>query len=157
MKRTKRYACGLIVILSLSSCATIFTGTSDRITFNSTPVGATVYERGIEKCKTPCTLKVTRTLSEKDIEFKKDGYQNRRVFLCHFPNLIKRFLKNERALSASAESALFLLLSDFKPSPRALIMQHCSVFVRGMRCIAALGPRCRHCLAGCKIFGQFQG
>ncbi|MRJ07441.1 PEGA domain-containing protein [Ornithobacterium rhinotracheale] len=81
MKRTKLYACGLLVILSLSSCATIFTGTSDRITFNSTPEGATVYERGIEKCKTPCTLKVTRTLSEKDIEFKKDEYQNRTIEL----------------------------------------------------------------------------
>jgi len=63
--------------LSLTSCATILTGTSDAITFNSTPEGAKVYESGIEKCTTPCTYKVGRSLSEKTIEVKKEGYQNK--------------------------------------------------------------------------------
>ena len=63
--------------LSLTSCATIFTGTSDAITFNSTPEGAKVFEAGIEKCTTPCTYKVSRSLSQKNIEMKKDGYENK--------------------------------------------------------------------------------
>jgi len=65
----------------LTSCATIFTGTSDPISFNSTPDGAKVFEAGIEKCTTPCTYKVSRFLSEKTVEIKKDGYDNKVIAL----------------------------------------------------------------------------
>ncbi len=65
----------------MTSCATIFTGTKDRITFNSTPAGATIYKDGVEQCKTPCTLKVKRSLSDTDIEYKLDGYETRLITL----------------------------------------------------------------------------
>lgn len=71
----------LIGALSLTSCATIFTGTSDPITFNSNPEGAKVFEAGIEKCTTPCTYKVSRSLSQKTVEVRKDGYENKVVGL----------------------------------------------------------------------------
>lgn len=71
----------LIGAFSLTSCATIFTGTSDAITFNSTPEGAKVFEAGIEKCTTPCTYKVNRSLSQKTVEVRKDGYDNKVVGL----------------------------------------------------------------------------
>lgn len=71
----------LIGAISLTSCATIFTGTSDAITFNSTPEGAKVYEAGIEKCTTPCTYKVSRSLSQKTVEVRKEGYENKVVGL----------------------------------------------------------------------------
>jgi hypothetical protein len=71
----------LIVSLLMTSCATIFTGTKDRITFNSTPAGATIYKDGVEQCKTPCTLKVKRSLSDTDIEYKLDGYETRLITL----------------------------------------------------------------------------
>ncbi|VDH03699.1 hypothetical protein [Bergeyella zoohelcum] len=61
----------------LTSCATIFTGTSDTITFNSTPEGAKVFDKGIEKCTTPCSFKVTRSLSEKTVELRKEGYDSK--------------------------------------------------------------------------------
>jgi hypothetical protein len=61
----------------LSSCATVFTGTKDRIAFNSTPSGAIVYIDGIEQCKTPCSVKVKRGLDDKDVEIKLDGYETR--------------------------------------------------------------------------------
>ena len=49
-----RFSAALIIgALSLTSCATIFTGTSDAITFNSTPEGANAFEAGIEQCTTP--------------------------------------------------------------------------------------------------------
>ena len=70
-----------IVSLFMTSCATIFTGTKDRITFNSTPAGATIYKDGVEQCKTPCTLKVKRSLSDTDIEYKLDGYETRLITL----------------------------------------------------------------------------
>ena len=66
---------------SLTSCATIFTGTSDVITFNSSPEGAKVYEAGVEKCTTPCTYKVSRSLSQKTVELRKEGYENKVVGL----------------------------------------------------------------------------
>lgn len=77
MKIFKFSSALLIGAISLSSCATIFTGTSDSITFNSKPEGAKVFEAGIEKCTTPCTYKVSRSLSQKNIELKKDGYENK--------------------------------------------------------------------------------
>ncbi|OWK96917.1 hypothetical protein AP75_13995 [Kaistella haifensis DSM 19056] len=66
---------------SLTSCATIFTGTSDAITFNSSPEEAKVYEAGVEKCTTPCTYKVSRSLSQKTVELRKEGYENKVVGL----------------------------------------------------------------------------
>jgi hypothetical protein len=70
-----------IISLLMTSCATIFTGTKDRITFNSTPAGATIYKDGVEQCKTPCTLKVKRSLNDTDIEYKLDGYETRLITL----------------------------------------------------------------------------
>ncbi|MDO4225522.1 MAG: hypothetical protein Q4C75_06485, partial [Bergeyella zoohelcum] len=45
------------------------------------PQGAKVFERGLEKCVTPCTFKVQRSLSAKSIEFKKEGYQDKTIEL----------------------------------------------------------------------------
>lgn len=64
-----------------TSCATIFTGTKDRLTFESTPSGAKVYIDGIQVCKTPCHLDVKRNISDKMVEFKLDGYETRVVTL----------------------------------------------------------------------------
>ena len=71
----------VLLLASLSSCATIITGTSDEITFNSIPEGAQVYEKGVEKCTTPCTLTVNRSLSEKLMELRKEGFENKYVSL----------------------------------------------------------------------------
>src|SRR6218665_2985172 len=72
---------GILMALSLTSCATIFTGTTDKIEFKSTPAGALVYDRGIEKCTTPCSIAVNRSLSDKSITIKKDGYQDKTIEL----------------------------------------------------------------------------
>jgi hypothetical protein len=71
----------LLPLLFFASCATIFTGTKDRITFNSTPSGAIVYKDGVEICTTPCSTKMRRSLSDTDIEFKLDGYETRLITL----------------------------------------------------------------------------
>lgn len=49
-KSTFMTAIMLVFILLTSSCATIFTGTSDTIRFNSNPQGASIYIDGIEIC-----------------------------------------------------------------------------------------------------------
>ncbi|WP_078735554.1 PEGA domain-containing protein [Porphyromonas cangingivalis] len=80
-KSTFMTAIMLVFVLLTSSCATIFTGTTDVIRFDSEPQGATVYIDGVELCKTPCTHEVNRSLSSKEFEVKLDGYQARVVTL----------------------------------------------------------------------------
>jgi hypothetical protein len=71
----------IILIIFATSCATIFTGTKDRISFKSTPSGAVIFKDGVELCTTPCTYKVKRSMSETDLEFKLDGYETRLITL----------------------------------------------------------------------------
>ncbi len=77
----KRILFVIIVIVFATSCATIFTGTKDRISFNSTPSGAVIYKDGVELCTTPCSYKVKRSLNDTDIEIKLDGYETRLITL----------------------------------------------------------------------------
>ncbi len=67
--------------LLMNSCATIFTGTKDKITFNSIPVGATVYKGGVEQCQTPCSINMQRSVGNTDIEYKLNGYETRLITL----------------------------------------------------------------------------
>jgi len=73
----------LIIITSLltTSCATIFTGTKDRIWFKTNPAGATIYINGIEQCKTPCSTNVKRKVGDTDVEIKLDSYETRIIQL----------------------------------------------------------------------------
>ena len=58
-----------------SACATIFSGTSDRITFESKPDGAKVYIDGLDEGTTPTTIRVSRNFMEVDVSLKLDGYE----------------------------------------------------------------------------------
>ena len=75
-------------MLFMTSCATLFTGTKDRITFNSSPSGAMIYIDGVEQCKTPCSMNVKRSLNNTDVEFKLDGYDTRVITLSKEFNVI---------------------------------------------------------------------
>jgi hypothetical protein len=75
-------------VFLFSSCATLFTGTKDRISFNSNPSGATIYIDGVEQCETPCTLNVTRSINDTDVEFKLDGYETRLITLSKEFNVV---------------------------------------------------------------------
>ncbi|MBR8704180.1 MULTISPECIES: PEGA domain-containing protein [Porphyromonas] len=79
--KTKAIVCALIMAFGLSSCATIFTGTKDTLTFNTNPSGVDVYIDGIKICTTPCTTPVKRSLSEQDVEFRLDGYKTQIITL----------------------------------------------------------------------------
>ena len=65
------------VLLSfcLTSCATLFSGTSDDIHFETKPEKAKVSIDG-RSCRTPCTLyDVGRQLGSKYAQIKSDGYE----------------------------------------------------------------------------------
>ena len=78
----------MATVFFLSSCATLFTGTKDSIAFNSNPSGATIYIDGVEQCKTPCTLKITRSINDTDVEYKLDGYETRLITLSKELNVV---------------------------------------------------------------------
>jgi hypothetical protein len=61
------------ISLALGS-ATLISGTTQSVSFNSEPEGATVLIDGVKKCQTPCTLSLKRGSSE-SVTFKKDGYK----------------------------------------------------------------------------------
>lgn len=81
MKQILPYGLVLTMALSTTSCATIFTGTSDKISFTSSPEGAKVLHKGIEKCTTPCEVKIPRSLSKQMVTFEKDGYASQEIKL----------------------------------------------------------------------------
>lgn len=78
----------VMILLGSSGCATIFTGTRDRINFDTNPSGAIVYINGIEECRTPCSVNVKRSINDTDAEFKLDGFQTRVITLSKEFNLV---------------------------------------------------------------------
>ena len=78
----------LASIVVFTSCATIFTGTSDRLTFTSEPPGAKVFIDGNERCITPCHVRVTRSINERDVAISLDGYYVRMITLDREFNLV---------------------------------------------------------------------
>jgi len=78
----------VVAMFLMTGCATLFTGTKDRITFNSNPSGATIYIDGVEQCKTPCTMNVKRSIADTDVEYKLDGYETRLITLSKEFNIV---------------------------------------------------------------------
>ena len=65
----------------LSGCGTIFTGSSDIISFKSNPSDATVYINGVDRGQTPTDVKVKRKLGESYAVLKKTGYEDKTLVL----------------------------------------------------------------------------
>ena len=69
-------------VLVFTSCATILSGTSDEITFNSDPGGADIMLDGLKLGKTPATVSIKRPgFGNKEITLKLDGYEDRTFML----------------------------------------------------------------------------
>lgn len=65
----------IIALLSLNSCATIFTGTKQTVLFKSEPAGATIEIDGIHRGMTPVELKLRKSFDPSSITLKKEGYE----------------------------------------------------------------------------------
>jgi hypothetical protein len=77
-----------VFILCMTSCATIFSGTKDRISFTTNVPGAKVLIDGVEICKTPCNENISRKVGESQVEFKLEGYETRVVNLSKSLNIV---------------------------------------------------------------------
>jgi len=70
--------CVALICIYLSSCALIFKGTKEEVTFGSDPQRAEVYVNGIKMGETPLALKLV-TKDTYVIEFKLEGYKSKTV------------------------------------------------------------------------------
>ena len=73
--KTKVLALAL-ACLYLSSCATLFKGTSENVAFNSNPDRAEVWINGTKRGETPLAIKLV-SKETYTIEFRKEGYKSR--------------------------------------------------------------------------------
>lgn len=75
-----RRAISIFLIISFfllsSSCATLFKGTSQEVSFNSDPQKAEVWVNGNKMGETPLALKL-ECKKTYTIEFKKEGYETK--------------------------------------------------------------------------------
>jgi hypothetical protein len=65
------------LVLAFGGCATLFTGTSDEVRFESEPSGATVVIDGIDRGTTPTTVSIDRSINDKRVTIEKEGYEER--------------------------------------------------------------------------------
>jgi len=70
----------LLVSFIFTSCATLFKGSTDDVSFSSDPTGAKVYVNGSLLGTTPFQLEL-KSKNSYTIEFKKDGFETKTVVL----------------------------------------------------------------------------
>lgn len=78
--RFSKVACFISAFVAsflLVGCATLFSGTSDRVKFESEPSGAEVVIDGIERGTTPTTISVSRDINDKRVTLQKEGYSDK--------------------------------------------------------------------------------
>jgi hypothetical protein len=71
---------GIIVSVILASCATLFHGSTDTVSFSSEPDIAKVYVNGNLLGTTPVQLQL-KSKNSYTLEFKKEGYETKTVVL----------------------------------------------------------------------------
>ena len=70
----------LVLVLATSGCATVIDGSSQTVTFNSSPNGARIYANGMEIGTTPLIMSLKRSKTTM-ILAKKNGYEDQQLSL----------------------------------------------------------------------------
>lgn len=81
----KKITLTVSILLLLSSCASILTGSKRSVLFESNPNGAKVFVNGFEKGETPVQLKVK---ADDRVDFRLDNYKERLVIMDSDFNLV---------------------------------------------------------------------
>jgi hypothetical protein len=66
-----------ILVISMSSCATIFTGSKQTVQVNSNPPGAQIEVNGISRGVTPSPVVLKKGKEGETITLKLDGYEDK--------------------------------------------------------------------------------
>ena len=83
--KMKKITLMLVALIVFSSCASIFTGASRNVLFETDPSGAKVFVNGFEKGVTPTQIKVK---ADDRIDFKIENYKERVVIMDSKFNLV---------------------------------------------------------------------
>lgn len=75
-----------LVSLSFGS-ATIISGTSQGMNFNSEPEGVNVRMNGVTLCQTPC-MQTVKKHSGNILSFEKEGYKTRQMIMSESVNIL---------------------------------------------------------------------
>jgi len=72
----------IVISVVFNGCATILTGSTDTISFDSNPEGAKILLDGLQIGKTPAYITIKRPgFSDKEIILELEGYEDRRFLL----------------------------------------------------------------------------
>lgn len=74
MKKLVSGMCILALVLSCTGCATMLSGKTQEVSFNSKPQGAEVMV-GSQTCVTPCKMQIPKDKVYREIVVTKNGYQ----------------------------------------------------------------------------------
>lgn len=77
MKRLTALLLLVFTLPVLNGCATLFTGSEDVVTFESSPAGAEILINGIEKGTTPVSIPVKRSVNSAEVVLRLAGYETR--------------------------------------------------------------------------------
>jgi len=77
MKRVKNLVALALIVLVMSSCATLFTGTKETVQIESDPSGASIKVNGIDRGKTPAPVELKKGNVGESIILTRDGYKKR--------------------------------------------------------------------------------
>ncbi len=69
------------LILTLSACGTLFSGSTQDISFDSNQKNVKIYVDGMEICKTPCIFPLERKSSTVIIRAQKEGFEDKQIIL----------------------------------------------------------------------------
>ena len=78
-KNMKVFGSIIGVLVFCGGCASIISGSSQPVAFDSTPNRADVYINGAKVCVTPCVTAVQRSKMPPKVEIKKEGYEDANV------------------------------------------------------------------------------
>ena len=76
MKNVTFYLACLISLVTMQSCATVFTGTTDKVHITSHPEGAKIQINGIDMGTTPALVSLKRN-QDPIVVLKKEGFRDK--------------------------------------------------------------------------------
>ena len=77
MKKLLTLSLAGTMLLFMTSCATLFTGTKQTVQISSNPSGAKVQVDGIDRGTTPVALKLKKGNDGQTVTLKSDGYETK--------------------------------------------------------------------------------
>ena len=80
MKNLASSICILVVVMSCTGCATMFTDKTQNIAFKTKPAGAEVAV-GTQTCTTPCTMTIDKGKWNVQAIVSKDGYSSQSIVM----------------------------------------------------------------------------